>query len=80
MNNHSKKKTSERKPFTKMPPGKKATGQMPPRKSPVKKPPAYNAFWKRIPLENVFEQNTLERFVLGKCPKGTKSPRNISFY
>ena len=62
-----------------MPPRKKSTGQMPPRKSPGKKLPAYNGFWKRIPLENAFEQNTLERFLLGKCPKGTKSPRNISF-
>ena len=53
---------------------------MPPRKSPGKKLPTYNGFWKRIPLENAFEQNTLERFLLGKCPKGTKSPRNIFFY
>ena len=31
---------------------------MPPRKKPRKKTPTYNAFWKRILLENAFEQNT----------------------
>ena len=53
-----------------MPPRKKSTGQMSPRKSPGKKLPTYNGFWKRIPLENAFEQNTLEIFLLGKCPRG----------
>ena len=68
-NNHSKKNLLNKNLSQNMPPRKKFTGQMPPRKSPGKKLPTYNGFWKRIPLENAFEQNTLERFLLGKCPR-----------
>ena len=63
-----------------MPPRKKPTGQMPPRKISGKIPPTYNAFWKRIPLENAFQQNTPGKISTGKMPQGTKTLRNISFY
>ena len=67
------KKTSEQKPFTKKCfLEKKPTGQMPRRKSPGKIPPTYNAFWKRIPLENAFQQNTPTKISTRKMPPGKK--------
>ena len=58
-----------------MPPRKKPTGQMPPRKIPGKIPPTYNAFWKRIPLENAFEQNTPGKISTRNMPPWNKNSK-----
>ena len=37
-------------------------------------------FRKEFPWKMLLNKIPLERFLLGKCPQGTKPPRNISFY
>ena len=79
MNNHSKKnrtKTFYKKCLLEKSPLDKCL----PEKSPGKKLLHIMPFAKEFPWKMLLNKKPLERFLLGKCPQGTKPPRNISFY